>query len=191
MENLNRLKYYFLKECGPILVFRLNEESTLRSIKDKCCEIWSLNESIYTIYDDVFNNMRILLNSNIQDILLTYKPSDPTITDGKIVFYMMEKLVKLNKPLASHKASICVKIQKNKQGDNKSDVNDRIDPILADSITKVRTGGILKGINNYTVRTDSEQKINFFKKVKPIDNWWIFIIFVILYMVRFKFLYKI
>lgn len=94
----NRLSYKNLKDCGPILVFRLDKISTFNEIKSKCCKIWSLNEQVYALYDDAFNNLECCTNDNqadntdINEFFSSYKPSDQTVNNNQVVFYLIEKL---------------------------------------------------------------------------------------------------
>lgn len=114
MSKIGRLNYYFLKPCGPLMMFRINLTSTFEDVKKTCCEIWSLNPSTYSIYDDAFNNLECCNNSLIHEFFNSYQPHDHTLKPGEICFYLVEKLKHQRELLDMQVKSI----------DSKSDVTD-------------------------------------------------------------------
>lgn len=108
------MTYKDLKDCGPILVFRLDKKSTFKEIKSKCCKIWSLNEQVYALYDDAFNNLECCTvdkqteNTDINQFFSSYNSYDPTVNTNQVVFYLIEKLKLQRELLDSQKK--CKKI---------------------------------------------------------------------------------
>lgn len=92
LSKIGRLNYYNLKPCGPVLMFRVNMSSTFDEIRRKSCDIWSINASTYSLYDDSFNNLECCMDSNINDFFASYQPLDSTLEQGQVCFYLIEKL---------------------------------------------------------------------------------------------------
>jgi hypothetical protein len=97
------------------LVLRLDENSTFNEIKKKCCKIWSLNDQVYSLYDDAFNNLECCSMEktgketiNINEFFNSHKTYDNTIKDSQVVFYLIEKLKLQRELLESQKR--CKKI---------------------------------------------------------------------------------
>jgi hypothetical protein len=92
LAKIGRLNYYNLKPCGPILMYRISLTSTFDEVIKKCCDIWNLSHASYSLYDDSFNNLECCNDSKINDFFASYQPHDPTLGQGQIVFYLVEKL---------------------------------------------------------------------------------------------------
>ncbi len=95
LKNLNdkgRLNYSSLKPCGPILVFRIDLELTFEKLKEKSCEIWSLSNPMYCLYDEAFVNLECCRNLNVNDYFTSYQAYDSTMEQGQICFYLIDKL---------------------------------------------------------------------------------------------------
>jgi hypothetical protein len=73
-------------------MFRINLLSNFVEIMKKCCDIWNLSPSAYSLYDDSFNNLECCNDSKINDFFASYQPHDPTLGQGQVVFYLVEKL---------------------------------------------------------------------------------------------------
>ncbi len=73
-------------------MFRINLTSTFDEIKKKCCEIWSISSSAYSLYDDSFNNLECCYESKVNEFFSSYIPQDSTLGHGQVVFYLIEKL---------------------------------------------------------------------------------------------------
>ena len=92
LSKIGKLNFTYLRNCGPLLVYRVIESSTFAVIKRVACETWSLNVSNYSLYDDSFNNMDCCLSSKLTDFFLTYEPYDKSLKPGEVCFYLFEKL---------------------------------------------------------------------------------------------------
>ena len=92
LSKQNKLNYAALKSCGPYLIFKLTLESKFNEIKEKCCEYWNIPNSTYNLYDDTFCNIECILNYDIQRYFSFYQPSDITLPEGHVCFYLIEKL---------------------------------------------------------------------------------------------------
>ncbi len=73
-------------------MFRINVTSTFEEIRKKCCDVWTLSTSAYCLYDDSFNNLECCNDSKVNDFFSSYMPHDPTLGQGQVVFYLIEKL---------------------------------------------------------------------------------------------------
>ena len=142
MELLN---YYKLRPCGPILLFKLNENSTLNEIKNSCCDLWVLNKSLYSLYDDSFCNLECISSAKLNDIFLNYEPSDKTLKPGEVCFYLMENLKNQNGFLNSQMACIESKSSSKTQDLGKSLQNGVED--IRKCIENLKQKKILKGID--------------------------------------------
>ncbi len=81
-----------MKNCGPILVFRINLHTKFIDIKKKCCIIWGLSENMITLYDDGFNNLQCCYYSTVTDFFNSYTPMDRTFKNGEVCFYIFDKI---------------------------------------------------------------------------------------------------
>ena len=91
LSKIGRLNYANLKSCGPILLYRLNEDITFEQVKRKCADIWSINIATYSLYDDSFNNLECCSGSKIPEFFNSYQSHDNTFGPGQVCFYMIEK----------------------------------------------------------------------------------------------------
>lgn len=134
-----------MKYCGPLLLFKLTENSTISEIKRKACELWNLNPSFYSLYDDAFNNLECVSLGKLSDFFINYEPLDKTLKPGEVCFYLMENLKSQNSFLDSQMACIDTKSSSkfDEIGKNQmSSVND-----IRKSIDFLRNKQILKGID--------------------------------------------
>jgi hypothetical protein len=74
------------------MMFRINLGSTFDDLKRKSCEIWGLNPSTYSLYDDSFNNLECCDHSFINEFFNSYQSYDNTLKPGEVCFYLIEKL---------------------------------------------------------------------------------------------------
>ena len=74
------------------MVFRINMETKFIFIKAKCCEIWELNEKMYTLYDDGFNNLECCYDSLVTEFFFSFTAIDKTFKNGEVCFYLFEKI---------------------------------------------------------------------------------------------------
>jgi len=98
---MNQLGVYHLREHGPILLFRLLKDTKLINIKDACCKYWvyflfeikNINSVTYNLYDDSFNNLETCKEEvGLTEFFEHYEPTDKTLKEGEITFYLIEKL---------------------------------------------------------------------------------------------------
>lgn len=179
------MNYYTLRHSGPTLVFSITEESTLAEIKQKCCAIWLIRENTYNFYDDSFNNLCLSENISVNEIAKNYKPLDTTLNDGQIVFYLIEKMKSQYFLFNSQISSIDPKATNLNSQVNENNFGDVEDPVLLDTIEMIKSGKVLKGIENYKTNNVSENNI-YLRSIKRIDNWWINIILVLIYIVSYN-----
>lgn len=92
ISKIGKLNYLGMKNCGPILVIRINLKTKFSEIKEKCCEIWGLSEKMFTLYDDGFNNLECCYKSEVSDFFNSYTPVDKTFKDGEVCFYLFDKI---------------------------------------------------------------------------------------------------
>ncbi len=144
MAKIGKLHYTFLEPCGPVLMLRINCESTFQEIKDKCCEIWSLNAGIYTLYDDAFNNLECCYTTQMNEFFNSYQPFDHLLGQGQVCFYLMEKLKVQQDLLESQEKCI------DSKSDNYDEANDRAGSFsgndLEECLKLIKENKILKGI---------------------------------------------
>jgi len=92
MSKINLLNVYQLRECGPILIFRLLNDTKLEEIKAACCRYWNITNYLYNMYDDSFNNLESCNKTSLSEFFFNYEPTDKTLKEGEVTFYMIEKL---------------------------------------------------------------------------------------------------
>ena len=92
LSKIGKLNFTYLKPCGPLLIFRIIEYTNFFDIKKASCDIWNINISNYSLYDDAFNNMDCCLNTRLSDFFLTFEPHDKSLKPGEVCFYIFEKL---------------------------------------------------------------------------------------------------
>lgn len=113
LSKVKRLNYYSLKNAGPLLLFRINSETTFDELKTKACALWMLNQSTYSIYDESFNNCDCCLDLTFCDFFLSYRIFDKMLKPGEVVFYLMEK-TKRQKALTTEQMR-CSSLTSNRQ----------------------------------------------------------------------------
>lgn len=47
---------------------------------------------MYNIYDDSFNNLESIKNQKLKSFFKFYEPTDKTLKEGEVTFFMMEKM---------------------------------------------------------------------------------------------------
>ena len=165
LSKQNKLNYAALKGCGPYLIFKLTLESKFNEIKEKCCEYWSIPNSTYNLYDDTFCNIECILNYDIQRYFSFYQPSDITLPEGHVCFYLIEKLKQQKGLLNVQKKAL----NKNESNGNDNKNNTTYINELDKCVDSIKNGEILKGINNYHYdNIDPNQ--NFIKLLKQPEN---------------------
>ena len=188
LSQINKLNYGALKGCGPYLIFRLTLESKFNEIKEKCCEYWNIPNSTYNLYDDSFCNIECILNYDIQRYFSFYQPTDITLPEGHVCFYLIEKL-KQQKGLLN--------VQKKALNKNDSNANDnKNNTTYINDLDKcadcIKRGEILKGINNYHYENIDPNE-NFIKLLKQPENNIVCLIICLIYwilsliMIEFRF----
>ena len=165
LSKQNKLNYAALKSCGPYLIFKLTLESKFNEIKEKCCEYWNIPNSTYNLYDDTFCNIECILNYDIQRYFSFYQPSDITLPEGHVCFYLIEKLKQQKGLLNVQKKAL----NKNESNGNDNKNNTTYINDLDKCVDCIKSGEILKGINNYHYdNIDPNQ--NFIKLLKQPEN---------------------
>ena len=148
MKNLSKsglLNYRGLKSCGPILLFKLTEYSTFSQIKSRSCDIWNLNSSQYSLYDDSICNLDCLAENKISDFFDDYALYDKTLKNGEICLYLIINLNKQTVYLDSQIKSIDLKSNSRLEELSKNE-NDNLFKIRK-CIDLIKQKKILKGIN--------------------------------------------
>ncbi len=180
LSKLGKLNYQNLKTCGPILTFRLTSNTLFNEIKEKACEILKISPHTYYLYDDSFNSMEICLDENIQKYFSFYEPSDSTLPEGYVIFYLIVKLKDQYNLLTCQEKAM----NKNEGSGNQSNIiNSNFD--LFNCVEKLNQGKILKGLNKY--HYDSKDINEDFEKVvnEPENNFLCFLLVLILIILSF------
>ena len=180
LSKLGKLNYQNLKTCGPILTFRLTSNTLFNEIKEKACEILKISPHTYYLYDDSFNSMEVCLDENIQKYFSFYEPSDSTLPEGYVIFYLIVKLKDQYNLLTCQEKAM----NKNEGGGNQSNIiNSNFD--LFNCVEKLNQGKILKGLNKY--HYDSKDINEDFEKVvnEPENNFLCFLLVLILIILSF------
>jgi hypothetical protein len=141
---MDKLHYNNLEECGPVLPVKINCESTFAEIKQKCCETWSLNNSIYTLYDDAFNNLDCCSLTAMNEFFNSFQPWDQLLGPGQVCFYLIEKMKNQKDLIDSQEKSIDSKSDMVEEGNNKASHQNGND--LDNCINLIKSNRILKGI---------------------------------------------
>jgi hypothetical protein len=180
LSKLGKLNYQNLKTCGPILTFRLTSNTLFNEIKEKACEILKISPHTYYLYDDSFNSMEICLDENIQKYFSFYEPSDSTLPEGYVIFYLIVKLKDQYNLLTCQEKTM----NKNEGSGNQSNIiNSNFD--LFNCVEKLNQGKILKGLNKY--HYDSKDINEDFEKVvnEPENDFLCFLLVLILIILSF------
>ncbi len=180
LSKLGKLNYQNLKTCGPILTFRLTSNTLFNEIKEKACEILKISPHTYYLYDDSFNSMEVCLDENIQKYFSFYEPSDSTLPEGYVIFYLIVKLKDQYNLLTCQEKAM----NKNEGSGNQSNIiNSNFD--LFNCVEKLNQGKILKGLNKYhyeskDINEDFEKVVN-----EPENNFLCFLLVLILIILSF------
>ncbi len=81
-----------MKNYGSVLIFRITVETKFKDIKEKCCEIWGLNDKLYTLYDDGFNNLECCYESFVTEFFFSFTAIDKSFKNGEVCFYLFDKI---------------------------------------------------------------------------------------------------
>ena len=179
LEKINNLNYKTLKYSGVNLVFRLTSEEKFQDLFNECCSIWKINKDYYNLYDDGFNNISLSLEENIQEYFSYHKTIDPTLPNGYVCFYIIEKMKNQNDLLFIQNKSINKKEDIDGQSyfiQNKS--ND-----LINCYKLIEEGKILKGLNKYKYDESYDINHNFFINMINKENNIIFLILSVIYFI--------
>ena len=160
-------------------MFKVNLETTFDDILRKCIEIWS-NNSNFSLYDDSFNNLDCCGSCQINDFFVNYQPSDNTLKQGEVVFYMIDKLVNQRNLLESQEKAIDSKSEAVEENDDRG--QNLAHQELESCISMIKDGKILKGINNYKLEKIDEKK-NFKKIIQMADNRIFYIILFLIFII--------
>ncbi len=166
LSRLGKLTYHNLKSCGPIMMFKINIDTTFDEILRKCIELWT-NNSNFSLYDDSFNNLDCCGSCSINDFFFNYQPSDNSLKQGEVIFYMIEKLVNQKSLLESQEKTVDSKAEAIEENDDKTQGIAYQE--LDDCIKMIEEGKILKGINNYKMEKIDEKK-EFKNTIQMVDN---------------------
>lgn len=179
LSKLGKLNYNSLKSCGPVMMFKVNYESTFDDILKKCIDIWT-NNSNFSLYDDAFNNLDLCGNITINDFFYNFYPTDTTLKQGEVVFYMIEKLVNQKCLLESQERSIDSKSEEIEESDDRG--KNIANQELENCVNMIKGGEILKGIGQYKVSKIDEKKL-YKKTVQMADNNVVYVLTAILFLV--------
>ena len=124
--------------------------------------------------------MEVCLDENIQKYFSFYEPSDSTLPEGYVIFYLIVKLKDQYNLLTCQEKAM----NKNEGGGNQSNIiNSNFD--LFNCVEKLNQGKILKGLNKY--HYDSKDINEDFEKVvnEPENNFLCFLLVLILIILSF------
>ena len=124
--------------------------------------------------------MEVCLDENIQKYFSFYEPSDSTLPEGYVIFYLIVKLKDQYNLLTCQEKTM----NKNEGSGNQSNIiNSNFD--LFNCVEKLNQGKILKGLNKY--HYDSKDINEDFEKVvnEPENNFLCFLLVLILIILSF------
>lgn len=176
MDFHNDLNFKKLINVGNNLVFNITTNTTIIEIKNKSCQIWGLNESSYDLYDEMFNNLNICYDEKIID-LLNNKITDDS-SNGILILYLIEKLNKNSDFFNTNNE--CIKKSQIKNDFSKNQISN--DRELLTFLEMFKDEKILKGLHNYKP-TKSGNRRSFLSSTRKFDNWCIFPILTIVYII--------
>lgn len=180
LSALGKLNYQCLKNCGPLLMFKIDLETTFNDIAKKSCDIWSINRDSYSIYDEGFNNLDSCNYIYLNTFFQSYNPVDNTLKPGEVVIYFIEKLKNQTNLLESQIKSIDSKSDSIQQDNDKTRSNGEIQ--LDEVFQSMEKGELLEGIEMYKIQKIDEKKM-YKRTVQIADNNLFFIIVSVLFIV--------
>ena len=179
LEKINNLNYKTLKYCGVNLIFRLTSEDKFQDLFNECCSIWKINKDYYNLYDDGFNNIILSLGENIQEYFSYHKTVDPTLPNGYVCFYIIEKMKNQNDLLSIQNKSI----NKIEDIDDQSYFKQNKSSDLVNCYKLLEEGKILKGLNKYKYDDSYDINHNFFNNIINQENNIILLILSVIYFI--------
>ncbi len=183
LAKINKLNYETLKNCGSQLFFSLTEKSTLKEIKSTACEIWTLKEESYDLYDDSFNNLHLNEDVTLTELIQNYTTNDITICEGLIIFYLFEKTKSQNEYLMCQE--FCLDPKSNEANNvSKEEVHSNYeDANLVECIDYMKEGKLLKGLNLYKNNQLTEKTL-FLRTMRKFENYFLLVLLSIIFIVR-------